>query len=524
MNILPKKKLFNTNFYYLLIIILFSFFVNFYYSKLGSFPIDTFLHYDSGYRILNNEIPIRDYWAVSGLVVDVMQAGFFKILGVNWIAYIVHSSTFNSLISIFMYLFFISHKIDKSKALLFTICFTILAYTVSGTPFVDHHAVFFLLITSFLIINNFNSKNFFLWFLIIFLFFLSFLSKQVPASYIAFVYSPLLLWYLIYKKDFKKLFFIISSILIIIGFFLLLLIILKIDFQNFYIQYIDYPQSIGSLRLSNLSLSFDSLISHYKFIIFPILLITLMKLKKIRYNKLKISSDEIFVFILLFVFTFSLIFHQILTKNQIYIYFLIPILFSFVEIEINEVKHKFKQYLSFFMILALCLITIKYHIRYNEERKFHELSIVNLDNTIPAENIHNDLKGLQWLNPYFDGKASLEIEILKKAHQKLNTINNKKIMVITHYQFLESITSVKLNYPNKTFTIEGDSIPTKESKYYDFYKNFLINKIKMKNITEIYLFKHENIFPEIITNYLNKDCYEIKEDEIFYIYELSCFN
>ena len=46
----------------------------------------------------------------------------------------------------------------------------------------------------------------------------------------------------------------------------------------------------------------------------------------------------------------------------------------------------------------------------------------------------------------------------------------------------------------------------------------------MKNITEIYLFKHENIFPEIITNYLNKDCYEIKEDEIFYIYELSCFN
>jgi hypothetical protein len=273
--------------------------------------------------------------------------------------------------------------------------------------------------------------------------------------------------------------------------------------------------------LSNLNLSIGSLISHFKFIIFPILFIILFKLKKIRYGKLKILSDEIFAFILLLIFTFSLIFHQILTKNQIYIYFLIPILFSFIEIEIDEVNHKFKQLFSFSMIIVLCLITIKYHIRYNEERKFHELDIVNLNNSIPAEDIHNNLKGLKWINPHFNGKASLEVEILKKAQQKLNTLKNRKIMVITHYQFLESITAVKLNYPNKTFTIEGDSIPIKENKHYEFYKKFLINKIKIKNIKEIYLFKHENIFPEIITEYLNQNCYEIKEDEIFYIYELN---
>ena len=52
------------------------------------------------------------------------------------------------------------------------------------------------------------------------------------------------------------------------------------DFKSFYIQYIDYPRSIGSLRLSNLNLSISSLISHFKFIIFPILFISNLFYKK----------------------------------------------------------------------------------------------------------------------------------------------------------------------------------------------------------------------------------------------------
>ena len=68
--------------YYLIFIGFFSFFVNYYYSNFGVFPIDTFLHYDSAYKILNNNYPIRDYWIVSGLFVDFFQAFFFKIFGV----------------------------------------------------------------------------------------------------------------------------------------------------------------------------------------------------------------------------------------------------------------------------------------------------------------------------------------------------------------------------------------------------------------------------------------------------------
>ena len=65
-----KKISINQNVTTILIILLFSFgfFVNFFYGSLGVFPIDTFLHYDSGYRILNGEYPIKDFWIIHVLI------------------------------------------------------------------------------------------------------------------------------------------------------------------------------------------------------------------------------------------------------------------------------------------------------------------------------------------------------------------------------------------------------------------------------------------------------------------------
>ena len=189
MSYFHRNSLLNFNIVNFFIIFLFSFLINIYYAKFGVFPIDTFLHYDSGYRILENEYPIKDYWIVSSFVVDFIQAVFFKIFGVNWYAYVMHSSLFNALISICTYSFFLYLRINRLKSLILTICFSILAYTVSGTPFVDHHATFFSLIATYILIRNLSLNNKFLWFLIVFLFFLAFLSKQVPTAYII-IFNP----------------------------------------------------------------------------------------------------------------------------------------------------------------------------------------------------------------------------------------------------------------------------------------------------------------------------------------------
>jgi hypothetical protein len=64
-----------------LIIIIFSFFINYYYSNIGVLPQDTFAYYDTAYRILDGSVPFKDYWTVSGPFIDYYQALIFFIFG-----------------------------------------------------------------------------------------------------------------------------------------------------------------------------------------------------------------------------------------------------------------------------------------------------------------------------------------------------------------------------------------------------------------------------------------------------------
>ncbi len=217
----------------------------------------------------------------------------------------------------------------------------------------------------------------------------------------------------------------------------------------------------------------------------------------------------------------SLLFHQIMTKNQIFIYFLIPIFFALLDQELTNFNFKYKKYLSIFLIFFIIFISLKYHKRFNETRKFHELERTNLDNAVPAKKIDKSLKGLFWINPLFKGKPEKEILILKKAIIRIDNAPYE-MMFITHYLFLDSITKKNLNYPSRTFTLDGASIPLKNNKLYKTYKSFLLNKIQKLDVKEIYFFKHENIPTRIITDYIDKNCHTLREDDLFYIFRINC--
>ena len=101
------KNLLNLkNYIYCFFLAIFSFLLNFYVGNSGVFPVDTFLHYDSGYRILLGEHPVKDYWIVHGFLIDYMQAFFFKLFGNEWKSYLYHSSIFNTCITLFSYYIF----------------------------------------------------------------------------------------------------------------------------------------------------------------------------------------------------------------------------------------------------------------------------------------------------------------------------------------------------------------------------------------------------------------------------------
>lgn len=516
-----KYSLLNIKILYFFIIFLFSFLINIYYAKFGAFPIDTFLHYDSGYRILNNEFPVRDYWLVSSFAVDFLQALFFKIFGVNWFAYTIHSSLINAAIALFTYYFFLSLGVNEIKSLIFTISFSTLAYTVSGTPFVDHHATFFSLMATYIIIKNINLNSKYLWFFVVFLFFFAFLSKQVPTSYIIILECIIVSLFLYKYKNFRTFKIIIFSFFICLILFILTLIILKIDYKDFYLQYIDYPSSIGSYRVDSFSISSTSLFNKYKFLILPIFLIIYLKFIKIKKKKIKFFSEEIFTFSIFLAFFIGCLIHQSITRNQIFIYFLIPIIFAFIDTEVMNSRLKLKNIFSYLSIIILVFITFKYHLRYNENRKFHELNDINFNKAVSAKNIDKSLNGLLWINPFFEGDPNQEISYIKLGQKQLES-SKKQIMLISHYSFLDSITEKKLNYPNKSFTFEGASMPIQEGKFFEKYKKFLFKKIDNNKIEEIYFFKHENISRKIIETYFSQECYKLEENNVFYIYKIQC--
>ena len=72
MSIINNKKIL-----YFICLLFFSVSINQYYGNIGVYPIDTFLFFDSGYRTLNGYFPFKDYWVVTGPLLDIIQSIFF---------------------------------------------------------------------------------------------------------------------------------------------------------------------------------------------------------------------------------------------------------------------------------------------------------------------------------------------------------------------------------------------------------------------------------------------------------------
>ena len=200
---------------------------------------------------------------------------------------------------------------------------------------------------------------------------------------------------------------------------------LNIDFKSFFIQYLDYPRSIGDNRLTNFKFSAQSFFNNYKFILAPLILLSFILLSKIK-KGLRIFYDKnIYVYLILLSFVVCMIFHQIMTKNQIYIYFLIPILFGVLYSELKFLNFKYKRFTLLALIVSLVFITSKYHYRFNENRKFHELEKINLSNAVTAKKINKSLDGLLWINPFFEGTPAEEMKLLNDGILQLREKRKK---------------------------------------------------------------------------------------------------
>ena len=173
------------------------------------------------------------------------------------------------------------------------------------------------------------------------------------------------------------------------------------------------------------------------------------------------------------------------------------------------------------MILAIFVFTtIKYHIRFNENRKFIELADVDLSLSVKAKLLDKRLKGLNWITPHFPKEPSKEINLLLETKNILLNKSEEKI-IITDYQFFNSLINNKFTSPNKWY--DDLSIPDKENTYYKDYKKFFFDRIKKDRIKSIFFIGKNKIEMYFFQELINKnDCIVLsKINELFLEYNIS---
>ena len=488
-----------------LIILVFSIIINQYYANRGVFPIESFAHFDIAFRIINGDIPFQDYWLVSGLLIDYVQAFFFKVFGQNFQVYIFHASLINCLLTITTFYILKNFNLNIYQCVFYSFCFAILGYTTSGTLYVDHHSSLLCLLAVFCLIMAIKTERRKFLILLPIILGLAFLTKSAPSVYVFFSVSLILILYILIEKKFNWLLYLFLSSISFIILTVLLFNIANIKLENFFNQYIFFPSSIGKDRITELNFLSEGVIFDYKFIyisFIPLLTITLLDMIK---SKKNIFNENFFFFLSFLLLILSLVIHQINTRNQEFIFFLIPVLCAFSSIFIYNYEIRYKKYFSVFLLLFCLFVTSKYHLRFNDERKFHEMSKINFDLSVDAKKIDKKLSGLKWITPIFPNSPEEEVKFLREIIGVLNA-ENSKAMVMSNYSFLSLIIDKNLHSPSRWYIPNGAAYPIENNKYFDEYKNFLIDLITRKKVSVIYIISPVKV--DELYRYVSKNCFE----------------
>ncbi len=490
------------NKYYLTLIFLFSFFINFYSGFKGIFPLDSFLIFNSGNNVINGYHPFKDYWSITGPLLDYIQYIFFFLFGTSWKSYVAHASMVNSLVSILIFFFFYEIGLNKNYSFIYALSTSLLAYTSVGTPFMDHHATILSLISLMFFILALKKNNYYAWFFFPFLLGLSFLSKQIPSVYFTILYFIILFFYFFLNKEkFRKVItYIFGGFALFFSITLSIIFINKIPISNILTQYFLYPINIGNLRFSNINFDIQNVIFQFKFIYFSLIpiivcLYFLLKAKKIN-SKLK---TDVLILCTTVLSAFVFIYSQILSKNQILIFFLIPFYLGishyYLELYVK------KKYLIFFVFFLLIISSIKFHVRFNVEKKFMDLSNVNLDIFEDAVYLDKRLSKLKWITPEYSKSPKSELILLNQTKKEILK-NKKNTIIITDYQILPWLTDLKTVSPNKWY--DDLSVPNSNNKFFKNYKSFFNQKIEEQKINFIYVVGNNKL--EYLEKILKSEC------------------
>ena len=506
------KSQFLTNLIFVSIIILFSSSINSFFGHKGLMPLDDLQNFNSGYRVLNGDFPFRDYYSISGPFLDIFQSFFYKIFGVNWDSFILHSSFFNCLYSISIFIFLKSFNFSNKLALLYSLCSGLLMSPTAGNPTVEHHSLILGTISLILFIISSKEKNNILFFLVPIILLISFFIKQVPTAYFIILIS--IIYFL---QIFRKTKIMDILLILLIGIICLFLILFFFQKNGAHIkiiieQYILIAASLGENRISQIN--FESLFEVFKKLLFLFvciipLLINYLKTKN--YDFL-ITSFGLFIIILFYelhsmnqLITFSLLpififfahrkILEIKTNKFLTVFFMIIIIYSFYRILRFEIyyifaflfflififviKYKNKFKVEYLVITYLLISTSLYFEKYIKLRQWDDISF-DKKKIFKGEEIDEKFKNLDWQTVYFDN-SNQEKKFLLKMKKFLDKQKQSNYLYITDYQLFNVILGRKDFSPVKYWHY-NTSFPGKTHPYRENFENFFKIKLKENNV------------------------------------------
>ena len=511
----------------IIFILFISFFVNFYFGHQGLMPLDDLQNFNSGHRILKGDFPFRDYYSITGPILDIWQSTIYKIFGSNWQSLIIHASLLNCIYSISVFIFLKKLDLNTIDSFFYSVCSGLLMFPPTGNPTVEHNSLALSIVSFFILIIGLKENKNYLLFIGVFIFLTTFFIKQVPTAYFIIFYIIIYFSRMFSPVNKRNFTILILSSLFAISFYVLFFLSNNVSLQNIIDQYFIFATSLGENRFSNLSYGyFYDKISKIFFLLFLIIpslyssflskkihniffifgLSLIISIYEIHSNNQPITFSLIPIFCALFYYFHSIdksnsriikyilfimityCFYRILRYEILYIFIYLFILIAFFLKKIS---------LRYYVLIYLFISTSFYFEKYVKIRAWDDLKKGEIAESFNAEIIDNKLKYLKWKTVYFKN-SEIEKKLIFDTFEYLKSLDSdERYILITDYQIYnlildkKDLSPVKYWHPNATY-------PSKNHKLRKNFEDFFKSKIVDNNVTQIIIdntagFKNDEI-------------------------------
>jgi|GEM_PF-1739770 len=224
--------------------------------RLGFMPLDQSIIFDGGWRVLSGQMPFVDFFTPTGLVPLYLQALMFQVMGVSWMAYVLHAALLNVLFALLVY--FLLHRIFRWNwaALYFALSAACFLYPPMGTPYMDQHALIFSFVMLGLLLcgacEQEERARRICWALVPLAGALAYHSKQNPSAF-AIIFVAVAVVILAYRDPARyrgPFLAMMAGTTVILAGGLLLLAVNQIALKDYWYWMVELPMQYGSSRVA----------------------------------------------------------------------------------------------------------------------------------------------------------------------------------------------------------------------------------------------------------------------------------